>query len=258
MADLINGEYKEKLESLCVYANTLLKAKNLNESTYSENLAVCEDAVKNLARYIQKTPTPFYSVVKNHKCVLEGAQGILLDIDHGSFPYVTSSNTLPAYAAVGTPFPMHSLGRVIGVAKAYLTRVGRGPMPSEQDNEVGENIRQRGGEFGATTGRPRRVGWLNLDELKLACELSDCTDIVMTKADILAGLSEVKVFVDNSWKTFPAWPTVIDGDKLHSNFESYLNFVEKVSGVRVLAVGTGAGRESIFWRHSSEDLWALK
>jgi adenylosuccinate synthase len=256
MGDLLDETFKEKVAHLCDFANTLLKARDLPETSLEENIQACQEAKLTLGSYITAEPSPFFQVSKTERCVLEGAQGILLDLDHGSFPFVTSSNTLAAYAAVGTPFPLSRLGAVIGVAKAYLTRVGRGPMPSELDNEIGQKIRDKGGEYGATTGRPRRVGWLNLDELKLACELTDCTHIVMTKSDILSGFPEVQVFVDKKWKAFAGWANVVEDGKLHPNFAAYIDFVEKAVGVKILAVGTGAGREAIHWCAGAQDLWS--
>jgi adenylosuccinate synthase len=258
IGDLLQAGFQEKISELCTYANAILRSRGLPESSLKENLAAAEEAKVELSSYITHEETPFFDVSKKSKCVLEGAQGILLDLDHGAFPFVTSSNTLSAYAAVGAPFPLTRIGHTVGVAKAYLTCVGRGPMPSEQDNEVGQKIRDKGGEYGATTGRPRRVGWLNLDELKLACRLTDCTAIVLTKSDILSDLGDVKVFVDKQWKTFPGWKNVVEGDRLSPTLESYIQFIEKHVEVPVVAVGTGAGREALVWRTSSKDLWLDK
>ncbi len=119
------------------------------------------------------------------KILAEGAQGTMLDIDFGTYPYVTSSNTISSGACIGLGVAPTKIREVIGIAKAYCTRVGSGPFPTELDNEMGERIRQIGGEFGATTGRPRRTGWIDLVALKYATMLNGVTQIVITKADIL-------------------------------------------------------------------------
>lgn len=125
--------------------------------------------------------------------LFEGAQGALLDIDHGTYPYVTSSNTISANASLGTGFGFLNIGKVVGVVKAYTTRVGEGIFPTELFDEVGERIRTKGGEFGTTTGRPRRCGWLDLVALRLAASMNSMTSVAVTKLDTLASLDEVKV-----------------------------------------------------------------
>ncbi len=133
------------------------------------------------------------------KVLAEGAQGTLLDIDFGSYPYVTSSNTTTAGACTGLGIAPSKIGEVIGIFKAYCTRVGGGPFPTELDNEVGEELRRIGHEFGATTGRPRRCGWIDLPALKYAIMLNGVTELVMTKADVLSGFEKVKVCTHYRW-----------------------------------------------------------
>jgi adenylosuccinate synthase len=129
------------------------------------------------------------------RVVLEGAQGTLLDIDHGTYPYVTSSNTVAAAGFVSTGIPVQRHGRIVGVMKAYTTRVGEGPFPTEITGPLAEALRERGGEYGTTTGRPRRVGWLDIPALKHACRINGATEIAVTKLDILSGLDEIRVCV---------------------------------------------------------------
>ena len=129
------------------------------------------------------------------RVVLEGAQGTLLDIDHGTYPYVTSSNTVAAAGFVSTGIPVQRHGRIVGVMKAYTTRVGEGPFPTEITGPLAEALRERGGEYGTTTGRPRRVGWLDIPALKHACRINGVTEIAVTKLDILSGLDEIRVCV---------------------------------------------------------------
>lgn len=127
------------------------------------------------------------------KVLAEGAQGTLLDIDFGSYPFVTSSTTTSAGACIGLGVAPQKIGNVIGIFKAYCTRVGSGPFPTELDNEIGENLRQIGHEFGATTGRARRTGWIDIPALKYAIMLNGVTELVMTKADVLSGFEEISV-----------------------------------------------------------------
>lgn len=253
-----NDSLKDKVQFLCNTYNTLIRAQDLAESSFESNWSVVELAQELLREHVAYDPTPFYDVAKTHKCVLEGAQGVLLDLDHGTYPYVTSSNTLASHAAAGTPFPLSRLGAVIGVAKVYMTRVGSGPFETELANEDGERIRAKGGEFGATTGRPRRVGWLNVDELRLAVRLSDCSHIVLTKADILTGESVVKALSQGVLKEFPCWKAIYKDDAktaLSPELESYLSFVEAEVGVPIVGVGTGADRADFFWRGKTPDFW---
>lgn len=133
------------------------------------------------------------------KVLAEGAQGTLLDVDFGSYPFVTSSNTTTAGACTGLGTAPSKIGSVIGIFKAYCTRVGSGPFPTELDNEVGEELRRIGHEFGATTGRPRRCGWIDLPALKYAIMLNGVTELVMTKADVLSGFEKVKVCTHYIW-----------------------------------------------------------
>ena len=260
--DVVKGSAGDKIAMLCKTYNPILKSLGVKESPESENLKVVEEAAALLSRYVSPDTAPFYDLVKTQKCVLEGAQGVLLDLDHGNYPFVTSSNVLPAYAAVGTPFPLSALGPVIGVSKAYLTRVGSGPFATELKNETGEGLRARGKEYGATTGRPRRVGWLNVDELTDAIRLSDCTHIVLTKADILSGEKQVFLQHKGKLKAFEGWSQVLDTDSrgkksMNENFEAYVKFVEDQVGIPIVAVGTGPDRADVFWRKPGLDFWKL-
>lgn len=136
------------------------------------------------------------SAINSGKRVLfEGAQGALLDIDHGTYPYVTSSNCVSAAASIGTGVPPTKLDSIIGIAKAYLTRVGTGPFPTELNDETGQTLRDRGGEYGTVTGRPRRCGWLDLVALKYTVELNGAHYLAITKADVLTGINPLKICI---------------------------------------------------------------
>ncbi len=202
------------------------------------------------------------------KVLFEGAQGALLDLDHGTYPFVTSSNCLAAHASVGSGVGPNLLGRVLAVLKAYSTRVGEGPFPTELTDAQGEALRQKGGEFGATTGRPRRTGWLDLVALKYAVRLNGVTDLAITKLDVLAGFGDLKVCtgyevdgvrlknfphdvrtlarVQPVYETFGAFDGVPDRiaslDDLPPAARRYLAFIVESLGVRLSIVGVGPGR----------------
>lgn len=198
----------------------------------------------------------------------EGAQGSLLDIDFGSYPYVTSSNTMTAGACTGLGVAPQNIGSVIGIFKAYCTRVGGGPFPTELFDEVGEAIQNEGHEFGATTGRPRRCGWLDLPALKYAIMINGVTELYMMKADVLSILDEVKVcthykladgslteempfqLLDESvepvYESLPGWKKDLTGVSDKSEFpdelNSYVSYIEKVTGVKIKVVSVGPDR----------------
>lgn len=259
VADLYADDLSDRVKFLCETYNALVRHQDLPESTFEDNLKIAEEAKDMLREHVCYETTMFYDVSKTAKCVLEGAQGVLLDLDHGTYPFVTSSNTLASQAAAGTPFPLSKLGSVIGVAKVYMTRVGSGPFATELDNEDGERIRAKGGEFGATTGRPRRVGWLNIDELRLAVRLSDCTFVVLTKADVLNGEETVKVLNNNEEHSFACWKQIYKDDsktQLSHELETYVAYIEKEIGVPIVGLGTGPDRADFYWRGKTPDFWA--
>lgn len=249
MGDFVGSSWEEKLRDLFESFGALVQGLEMDEAQYDFNFDVLSKARSELSPFVSRDPAPFASVSENQKCVLEGAQAVMLDIDHGTYPFVTSSHTVGAYAPVGVPFPYRRVGASVGVAKAYLTRVGEGPFPSELPEDQADRIRMKGGEFGATTGRPRRVGWLNLDELRTAMLLGDCEHIFLTKSDILSGEKEVKVMWQGKLHVFPGWESVLRADgKLDSALESYLQFIEQKTNGTVIGLGTGPERESMFWR----------
>jgi adenylosuccinate synthase len=200
----------------------------------------------------------------------EGAQGTMLDIDLGSYPYVTSSNTITAGACTGLGVAPSQIRRVFGIFKAYCTRVGGGPFPSELNDAVGETIRQAGREFGSTTGRPRRTGWLDLVALRYAIRINGVTDLIMTKADVLSVLDEVKVAtayridgaetnalpydlsrpIELVLQSFPAWPDDVTGARqpsdLPATLASYIRWIEETVGVPITLLSVGPDREQTF------------
>ena len=204
----------------------------------------------------------------NNSILAEGAQGSLLDIDFGSYPFVTSSNTMVAGACTGLGIPPSAVGEVYGIFKAYCTRVGSGPFPTELNSEVGEKLREVGHEVGATTGRPRRTGWLDLPALKYSVMINGVTQLLMMKADILAYFDEIKICtsyklvngeeteqlsfemmsqdVEPIYKTFESWdkfdsvPTSID--ELPYQLKRYIRFIEEEVGVPITVVSMGPDR----------------
>lgn len=159
------------------------------------------EAVLKLTPFIKNTTYLFHEWNKKRKSIVfEGAQGTLLDVDHGIYPFVTSSNTTVGAVSTGAGVPLSYIDKVYGVTKAYTTRVGEGPFPTELFNEEGNKLRELGGEYGATTGRPRRCGWLDLVALRYACIINGVTDLVITKVDILEQMDEVKICTGYKYK----------------------------------------------------------
>ncbi len=163
----------------------------------------------------------------------EGAQGSLLDIDFGSYPFVTSSNTVCAGACTGLGVAPNKIGKVYGIFKAYCTRVGSGPFPTELHDQSGEDLRKAGHEFGATTGRPRRCGWLDLPALKYSIMLNGVTDLIMTKADVLSAFGELKVCTSYSYngETVEHFPYNIDENNLSANYTSLPGWDKDLTGL---------------------------
>jgi adenylosuccinate synthase len=228
-----------------------------------------------LTEYIADTTRLVWDKLDDDATVIfEGAQGALLDIDHGTYPFVTSSNPIAASACIGSGVGPKDIDEVWGITKAYGTRVGSGPFPTELDGELGEELRQRGGEFGTTTGRSRRVGWLDLVALRYAARINSLTALVVTKLDVLTGLETIKVCTRyrgedgaefdhfpyhqsvlhhtvGEYVELPGWSEEIgearSEDELPRDARDYLAFVEEFIGVPVVMVGVGPGREQTVW-----------
>ncbi len=204
------------------------------------------------------------------KVLAEGAQGSMLDIDFGTFPFVTSSNTISAGVCNGLGVAPQKIGEVIGVSKAYCTRVGGGPFPTELQNEVGEKLRKTGNEFGATTGRPRRCGWMDLVALQYACMLNGVTQLVITKADVLDAFEELSICtsykingretseipfqmnncpIEPQYKNFKGWEVetsqLRDEKNLPDAMKSYIDFINKNLTAKVRFISNGPGRDQI-------------
>ena len=207
------------------------------------------------------------------KILAEGAQGSLLDIDFGSYPFVTSSNTITAGACIGLGIAPRHIGKVFGIFKAYCTRVGSGPFPTELNDATGEFIRKQGNEVGATTGRPRRCGWLDLPALKYAIMINGVTDLIMTKPDVLSGFDEIKVCthykIKNNvidylpfdivnetvipvYKIMKGWKNILTGmhseKELPETMNEYISYLEKELNVPISIVSVGPDRKQTIFR----------
>ena len=185
--------------------------------------------------------------------LLEGAQGTLLDVDHGTYPFVTSSNTVAGYASVGTGLGPRDIDAVLGIVKAYTTRVGAGPFPTELDDEAGRHLSRIGQEFGAVTGRPRRTGWFDAVAMRRSIMTNGITALCVTKLDVMDGLAEVKICVDYAgdgqpvYESLPGWSGTTAGlrslAEMPAAARGYLARLESVCGVPVMIVSTGPDRE---------------
>jgi adenylosuccinate synthase len=213
--------------------------------------------------------------------VFEGAQGALLDVDHGTYPFVTSSNPIAGAACVGAGVGPKDIDEVWGVTKAYSTRVGSGPFPTEIDGDLAELLRDKGGEYGTTTGRPRRIGWIDLVALRYAARLNSLTALAVTKLDVLSGLSEIQVCTryrgaeGAEFDHFPYHQTVLHHavgeyealtgwsedlsecrteEDLPEAARDYLQFVEDFVGVPIAVIGVGPSRDQVIWTEASEGM----
>ena len=209
-------------------------------------------------------------IQKGNKVLAEGAQGSMLDVDFGTFPFVTSSNTISAGVCTGLGIAPQKIKEVFGISKAYCTRVGSGPFPTELLDETGEQLRKTGNEFGSTTGRPRRCGWIDLVALQFACMINGVTQIIMTKADILDELEELKVCnsykingkevdyvpfqmnkvdIEPVYKAFAGWQkditAITEFDAMPAEMKTYIDYLNKFLGVPVKYISNGPGRDQL-------------
>ncbi len=261
-------EFKEKYDALVEKHKQLLSYHN-----FEYNLAELEPAwfaAIDYLKQLQFVDTEHYvnnAIKAGKKILAEGAQGSLLDIDFGSYPFVTSSNTICAGACNGLGIAPNRIGNVIGIFKAYCTRVGSGPFPTELDNEVGEKMRQIGREFGSTTGRPRRTGWLDIPALKYAITINGVTELMMMKADVLSDFETLDIcthylhngekidylpynidpkYLQPVYTTVKGWGVdltgVTDKTKLPKELMDYIKFIEKETETPITIVSVGPDR----------------
>ena len=245
---------KEKIELLVGYHNRLLKELH-NHEPHDVN-EIFESVIKYKDLYDQfcvDSQDLMYKWVKNKKSILfEGAQGTLLDIDHGTYPYVTSSSTTAGGVSSGLGIGPKFIDKIIGISKAYATRVGEGPFQTELFDENGEMIAKKGNEFGATTGRPRRCGWLDLVALKKAIFTNSVTDLCITKLDVLDEMQEISVCIEYEknkpvYKKFKGWLSSTEGITEYSDLpkeaKNYIEFIEDYIECSASIISTGPSRD---------------
>lgn len=277
MVDLLDREVlKSKIDQNIKDINFALE-NMYQEETIDANEVVnsLDEVIKQLEPYICNTSNILHEAIeKGEEILLEGAQGCLLDVDHGTYPYVTSSSPTSGGACTGTGVPPTAITHVMGITKAYCTRVGNGPFPTELLDETGEELRKKGHEFGATTGRPRRCGWLDLVALKYAVRINGMNELTLTKMDVMDGFETIKVCtsyiidgketdvfplclseiekIEPVYTELPGWDTDISGitnwEDLPVTAKSYIEYVESYLGVKFTIISTGPKRSETIIR----------
>ena len=268
VGDVLSKSFKDKYAKQKSYHDYFL------DGHYNDNFKLEEENFFLSVQFLKKfeiTDTEYLinnNLNKEKKFLAEGAQGTLLDIDFGSYPFVTSSNTTTAGACIGLGISPRKISNVYGIFKAYCTRVGAGPFPTELFDDVGDTIAHNGNEFGSTTGRPRRCGWLDIPALKYSVMLNGVTHLYIMKADVLSDFDEVKVctgyiydgkeidyfpsIIDSDnikpvYTVFPGWTSKVNESRryedLEDNFKNYITFIEDSVGVKIKLISLGPDRE---------------
>jgi adenylosuccinate synthase len=274
----IGPAYGDKIHRTGIRAETILDGtfidrfkehadnyRNICDTVYREPFIDVDEAIEQmriagdqLKPYIADSIEVINAYVEKDANILyEGAQGTLLDIDHGTYPFVTSSSTSIGGAYTGSGVYMH-FDKRIGIVKSYTTRVGEGPFPTEQENEIGERLRKNGNEFGATTGRPRRCGWLDLKQLKRSFIINGFNYISLSKLSCLSGFKKIKAATDYDasgkpvYREFPGWEDDIEGatdlHQLPENCRNYIDFIEDYLKVPIGMISTGPDRKNIIFK----------
>lgn len=265
--EVLREKVYQNVEEVNLIATKIHSLSPLDPNEIYENYKKYGEIIKP---YVAETSYMINKLYKDgKKIMLEGAQGTLLDVDHGTYPFVTSSNPTAGGAFTGTGLAPQALNNVVGVLKAYTTRVGSGPFPTELDDDIGQWLRDTGNEYGATTGRPRRCGWLDLVASKYAKMLSGINYIALTKLDVLTGLKKIKVCVGYEYngkiiETFPPEIKILENltpiykefdgwdediskaksiDKLPQNAKKYLEFIAEELDIKYAVVSLGTDRE---------------
>ena len=248
------------------------------EYNLDDNLNIWLSAIDKLRKY-KILNTEYYlneQLTKGKNILAEGAQGTMLDVEFGTYPFVTSSNTIAAGANIGLGIAPQKIDKVFGIFKAYTTRVGAGPFPTELFDKYGEKLQQNGHEFGATTGRSRRCGWLDMIVLNFATMINGVTDLIMTKSDVLSGFDKIKTAtkyeIENKiytelpyditdskitpiYEEFEAWQEDIsntnDYSKLPENLKKYIEYIANYTSTNISLISTGADRKAIVENNKS-------
>ncbi|MBS3919214.1 MAG: adenylosuccinate synthase [Deltaproteobacteria bacterium] len=271
MVDLMDEEvFRRKLKANLVqknaYLSEVLREKGFEESEIFDEFLRFK---KQIEKYVKNTSLILYDEIQKGKHILfEGAQGALLDVDHGTYPYVTASNTVAGNACAGTGIGPTMIDSVIGVTKAYTTRVGEGPFPTELKDEVGDRIREKGGEYGATTGRPRRCGWFDAVVVNHAIRINGIQEVAITKLDVLNDFNKIKICVgyclngkviqhvpsnlevlescEPVYEELDGWRREVKGAKkiseLPAQAQRYLKRIEELTHVKIAMVSVGSER----------------
>ncbi len=269
MGDIERPDFKERYNALVAKHERLFSIYD-NEVEWRSKEAEWLEAIETMRQFTLVDSEHWLDQqLREGKSVLaEGAQGTLLDIDFGTYPFVTSSNTISAGACTGLGIGPSRIGKVIGIFKAYCTRVGSGPFPTELLDSVGDAIRKAGNEFGSTTGRPRRCGWLDLPALRYAVMINGVTELAMMKADVLSGMGTIRVctsyriqgkemdtlpfdlsdHVEPIYTDLEGWGELDPHKSLPATAEAYIAFIEKATGVPVRIVSVGPDRSATMIR----------
>ncbi len=264
--EVLTNKINQNIKDINFALENMYKEETIDAEEVVNSL---EDAISQLTPYICNTSNILHEAIENgEEILLEGAQGCLLDVDHGTYPFVTSSSPTSGGACTGTGVPPTAITHVMGITKAYCTRVGNGPFPTELLDETGEELRKKGHEFGATTGRPRRCGWLDLVALKYAVRINGMNELTLTKMDVMDGFETIKVCtsyiidgketnvfplslseiekIEPVYTDLPGWDTDISGitnwGDLPETAKSYIEFVENYLGVKFTIISTGPKR----------------
>jgi len=273
ITDLFNNTaFSEKIKTQLSLKNKILTA--LGEKKLSKNEIINHflKIREKIRPYVAETYPLLQEAIKNKKAILlEGAHGVFLDNDWGTYPFVTASTVLSGGITQGTGIPIKNISKIIGVVKAYTTRVGAGPFPTELFNSEGKKLREKGNEFGTTTGRPRRCGWLDTELIRFASQINSYTGLAITKLDVLDGFPEIKICISYTnngkkvnyfdgdaiflnkvkpvYKTFKGWKKPTKGIKKYADLpieaKNYLKEIEKLVGTKVKYISTGGERTAI-------------
>ena len=276
VGDILDSNWKEKYKRLKKKHLDLIKSYNVSTEFDLEDLELnffrCTERLRNF-KIIDSEQYLFEAQKYGKKILAEGAQGSLLDIDFGTYPFVTSSTTTAAGACTGLGIAPNKIKDVFGIFKAYATRVGSGPFPTELHNNIGSTMAKIGNEFGSTTGRPRRCGWLDLVALKYSIQINGVTQLMMMKSDVLSGFDKVKICtaykIDNReinyfpykidpgqikaiYEEFPGWEedlsSMTDANDFPKNFNNYINYLEKELETPIKIVSVGPNRKQTIFR----------
>jgi len=269
------AQLRRDIARVAAHKNRLLgalyDAEPLDADAIAEEYAAC---ARRLAPMVGPVGQMLRAAAPDERILFEGGQGSMLDVDHGTYPYVTSSSVCACGVPAGAGVPPAAVGTVVGVIKAYSSRVGAGPFPTEQDNDIGNTLRQRGHEYGTTTGRPRRCGWLDAVAVRYAADLSGVSELALALLDVLGALAEIRICtgyrrrgkavetfdptdldgIECVYETLEGWQCPIDGcrsfNELPAAAQSYVARVEQLIGRPVGMIGVGAGRDCTIFHHT--------